>query len=467
MAKNYKKKVENQVVKIFEEHLRNKSGFFFEIEQFEEVINYYSVHDDLKKALLACQTAETQHPYSIDILILKAQSLSSLDQDEEALITLELAENLQPNEPEISMLRGSIFSISGEYNKAIIEYEKVIDLVDNKDEVFHHLGLVYQDMENYDKAIEYLKKSILINIKNENALYDLAYCLDITDRMEESITFYTKFIDEDPYSSLAWYNLGILYVKLAKLDDAIKAFDYAVVIDDDFASAHFNLGNAYLQNEQYREALNSFIKTLEIEGPSAELYFLMATTYQNLEEYELGLKYHQKAIKLKTLYHEPLHGAGFCLGKMDRWYEAVHFFNKALKIDTENAHYWRSVAEADYKVGNLVSSLDAYEESAMLNPADIQTWLDWSFLVYEQGDMLKAINLIERGLEELPETAELIYRITAYQLANGMHKDALKSLENALVLNFEKHTELLEFFSELKMQKALYKLIEKHRKENL
>ena len=467
MAKNYKKKSENKVVKLFEEHLRNKSSFLFDIEQFEEIINYYSVHNEPKKALNACTLAESQYPYSIDILILKAQSYSSLDQDEEALNTLELAENLQPNEAEIFMLKGSIFSMSGEYENAVSEYEKAIDLVDHKDEVYHHLGLVYQDMEDFDKAIEYLKKSISINIKNENALYDLAYCLDITDRKEESITFYKKFIDEDPYSSLAWYNLGILYIKLSQLEDAIKAFDYAVVIDDEFASAHFNLGNAYLQNDQSQEALNSFIKTIDIEGPGSELYYLIATAYQNIEEYELALKYHQKANKLEPLYHEPLFGAGVCLGKMDRWYEAVHFFNKALKINTENALYWRSMAEADYKVGNLVSSLDAYEESAMLNPTDHQTWIDWSFLVYEQGDILKAISLIERGLEELPETAELHYRLAAYYLANGMHKEALKSLENALVLNFEKHTELLEFFSELKMQKALYKIIEKHRRENL
>ncbi len=467
MAKNYKKKSENKTVKIFEEHIRNKTSYFFEMEQFEEIINFYSIHNELKKALLACQSAESQFPYSIDILILKAQTQSGLDQEEEALTTLELAENLQPNEPEIFMLRGSIFSILGKFEKAIEEYEKAIDLSDYKDEVYHHIGLVYQDMENYDMAIQYLKKSISINIKNDNALYDLAFCLDITDRMEESVTFYTKFIDEDPYSSLAWYNLGILYIKMSQLENAIKAFDYAALIDDGFASAHFNLGNAYLQNEQYQDALNSFIRTMDIEGPGAELYYLIATTYQHIEEFELGLKYHQKSCKLDSLYHEPLTGAGICLGKLDRWYEAAHFFNNALKIDNKNALYWRLMAEANYKVGNLVSSLDAYKESALLNPANHQTWIDWSFLVYEQGDIPKAISLIERGLEELPEKAELYYRITAYFLTNRMHKEALESLENALILDFEKHIELLEFFSELKMQKALYKLIEKYRKENL
>ncbi len=467
MAKNYKKKTENKIVKLFEEHLRNKTSFLFETEQFEEIINYYSIHSEFKKALAACQLAQSQLPYSIDILILKAQTLAALNQNEEALSALELAENLQPSEPEIFMLRGSIFSIIGKFENAIEEYEKALDLSEYKDEVYHHIGLVYQDMENYEMAIVYLKKSISINIGNENALYDLAYCLDISDRKEESITFYTKFIDEDPYSSLAWYNLGILYVKMDQIEDAIKAFDYAVVIDDDFGNAHFNLGNAYLQNKQYQNALNEFIRTMDIEGPGSELYYLIATAYQHIEEYELGLKYYQKSNKLDPLYHEPLFGAGVCLGKLDRWYEAVHFFNKALKLNTENALYWRLIAEADYKVGNLVSSLDAYEESAMLNPTDCQTWIDWSFLVYEQGDISRAIKLIERGLKELPQEAELHYRITAYFLANGMHKEALKSLENALVLNFEKHTELLEFFSELKMQKALYKIIDKHRKENI
>ncbi len=467
MAKEYKNKAESKIVKLFEGHLRNKTSFFFETEQFEEIINFYTFNNELKKALSACQLAQAQFPYSIDILILKAQTFSGLDQDEEALATLELAESLQPNEPEIFMLRGSIFSILGQFKNAIDEYEKAIDLADHQDEVYHHIGLAYQDLEDFDKAIEYLKKSIKINIGNENVLYDLAYCLDVTDRQEESITFYKKFIDEDPYSSLAWYNLGILYIKMSRLEDAINAFDYAVLIDDDFASAHFNLGNAYLQNEQYKEALNELVRTLDIEGPGATLYQLIATAYQHMNEFELGLKYYQKASKIDSLYHEPIFGAAICLGKLDRWYEAVHFFNKALKLNVENALYWRSMGEADYKVGNLVSSLDAYEESAMLDPSDHQTWIDWSFLVYEQGEIAKAIKLIERGLDELPETAELHYRLTAYLLANGMHKEALKSLENALLLNFEKHSELLEFFDELKMQKALFKIIDKHRKENL
>ena len=60
MAKNYKKRTENKIVRLFEDYLKSKTAFFFEIEQFEEIINYYSVHNEPKKALAACQAAENQ-----------------------------------------------------------------------------------------------------------------------------------------------------------------------------------------------------------------------------------------------------------------------------------------------------------------------------------------------------------------------------------------------------------------------
>jgi hypothetical protein len=51
-------------------------------------------------------------------------------------------------------------------------------------------------------------------------------------------------------------------------------------------------------------------------------------------------------------------------------------------------------------------------------------------------------------------------------IAAGKYKDAFIYLENALVLNFENHTVLLEFFPKLQTQKALFKIIDQYRKEN-
>ena len=146
--------------------------------------------------------------------------------------------------------------------------------------------------------------------------------------------------------------------------------------------------------------------------------------------------------------------------------KALHYINKALNIDSENPLYWKSVAEAEFHVGNIVSSLEAYEEASMLAPDDKEIWLDWSFIYYEQGEFDKAIDLIISGMDELPDESDYYYRVTAYLIAAGKYKEAFNYLENALILNFENHTILFEFFPHLETQKALFKIIDQFRKEN-
>ena len=91
-------------------------------------------------------------------------------------------------------------------------------------------------------------------------------------------------------------------------------------------------------------------------------------------------------------------------------------------------------------------------------------WLNWSFIYYEQGDYKKAIELIQSGIEELPESSELYYRLTAYLISAGKYKEAFHYLENALILNFDNHKVLFDFFPRLETQKALFKIIDQYRK---
>jgi tetratricopeptide (TPR) repeat protein len=164
------------------------------------------------------------------------------------------------------------------------------------------------------------------------------------------------------------------------------------------------------------------------------------------------------------MYDEPWFGIGSCLNKQNRWYEAIHFLNKAVKLNDEHPIYWRILAEAEYNIGNMMSCLEAFEKAALLDPECKETWLQWSFVYYEQGDYDKAIATIMEGMDELPEESELYYRAVVYLIANKQFKEAFSCLENALVLDYEKHTVLYDFFTDLGMQKALFKIIDQYRK---
>jgi tetratricopeptide (TPR) repeat protein len=93
-------------------------------------------------------------------------------------------------------------------------------------------------------------------------------------------------------------------------------------------------------------------------------------------------------------------------------------------------------------------------------------FLDWSFIYYESGDLEVAINIIKEGMEDNPDASELYYRMTAYLIEYGKYKEAFIFLENALVLDFEMHTVLYEFFPRVETQKALFKIIDQFRKDN-
>ena len=72
-----------------------------------------------------------------------------------------------------------------------------------------------------------------------------------------------------------------------------------------------------------------------------------------------------------------------------------------------------------------------------------------------------------RAEGELPEEAELYYRMVVYQIKLGNYKEAFSYLENALTLDFDRHTVLYDLMPELKQQKAIYKLIAQYRDDKL
>ena len=69
-------------------------------------------------------------------------------------------------------------------------------------------------------------------------------------------------------------------------------------------------------------------------------------------------------------------------------------------------------------------------------------------------------------MEENPTESSLYYRSVAYFIAAGKYKEGLAYLENGLILNFEKHQELFEFYARLQNHKALLKIIDQYRPEN-
>ena len=80
--------------KRYEEMVRNKEAYFFDVDAFLNIIDYYIERNDPVKALQVVDFAQSQHPTSIDFLLRRAQLLAMVDRTEEALAILDKAEQL-------------------------------------------------------------------------------------------------------------------------------------------------------------------------------------------------------------------------------------------------------------------------------------------------------------------------------------------------------------------------------------
>jgi tetratricopeptide (TPR) repeat protein len=451
-------------VERYEEMIRNKDQYFFDAQAFENIVDYYMDKNDPIKALQVIEYAVAQHPYAAIFQIKKAQLHIFTNEINLAFKSLEKAELLEPSDADIYMIRGNIFESLDRHDDALENLKKALELAEQKDEVLMQIAFVYQNMGDYEEAIVYLKLCLENNMENQDALYELAFCYDVLEKQEESIQFYEQYINTEPYSFAAWYNLGNAFHKLSLFEKAIDAYDYAILIKDSFASAYFNKGNALVQLDRYEEAIEVYRQTFEYEQPNGDTYCAIGECYEKLEKMDEARSFYKKAVKMDPNLADAWYGIGVTLDFEERYFESLHFYKKALIIDNQNPDYWFATADAQYKLGSLKESEAAYEKVVELNPIDIEAWLDYSSIVFEQEDLPKCIEIIAEGIKNNPESAELYYRFVAYLFANGQNNEALNQLQIALNIDVEKNYLLFEYLPQLQNNKVIIDIINRFSK---
>ena len=218
-----------------------------------------------------------------------------------------------------------------------------------------------------------------------------------------------------------------------------------------------NLGNWAKAEEAYRYCL-------EYEDVTPEVYCCFGASIERQERFGEAIHYYKDAIKLDPNWDDGYFGVGVCLCELERWFEATHFLKKAITLDDKNAYYWLTMGDAEFGLGNTVSAMEAFQKSVELEVINPEAWIKWSAINHEQGDFEMAADLMLSAIDAMPEEAELYYRAAIYFIKSGRYKEAFNYLETGLILNYEGHEIMFEYFKNLDTQKAIFRIIEQYRK---
>ncbi len=450
-----------EAVQKFERMRKNNENYFFDVIEFENIIDYYIESNNSIKAFEAATLASEQHPNSVSIQLRKARVLLDRGRAVDALKILKKLENIEPGNHEIYVAKGTAMGILGDIQgaKKMFDYALTLDS-DDPGNILFSITSVLQNLNYYEYMIPYMKRLIEIEPEFNAHLYDLAYAYDKTGDFSSAIDFYLKYLENEPFSDSAWYNLGIIYNKLDEFEKALEAYDFALAINSQNTFAIFNKGNILCNLEKYAEAIPVYHEYLENEPDSFEALTYLAECYEKTRDYVLAKKYYHEAIDLAPEFADPWFGLGIIALETGMPDESMIFLRKAVRLDDENPEIWYMLGKAHYSKGEKKASLRCFREALKLDIYYNEVWTDIGRIILFDGYISKALPYLEKAYKIIGDVPGLNYLLASCYLHSALMDKALKHLALALEADKDMFSEFHDIFPRNISNRRIKKLLE-------
>ncbi|MFH6605065.1 tetratricopeptide repeat protein [Maribacter algicola] len=428
----------SQPIAKFESMLKTDDVYFFDAEDFEDIIHHYLNHGKIALAKKAIKIGLQQHPVSIELKLLNVEVLVFENNLDVAELMLDELQLLDGSNEEIYIQRANILSKKDNHEAAVNLLQKALDLAEDSFDIYSLLGMEYLFMDDFKKAKENFMRCVSHDQHDYSSLYNVIYCFEFLEDHEGAIQYLNDYLDGNPYCEVAWHQLGKQYFSKKMFSEALTAYDFAIISDDSFIGAYFEKGKVLEKMGRYEEAIENYETTIKIEDPTSHAYLRIGKCYEKLGNDDMAKYYYYQ-----TVHEDPLLDKGwlaitnFYIQKKN-YKKALYYINKALNIDGENSDYWKRCAHINSCLKCFDQADYAYGQAIELGDNELDTWLKWAEAAESNNDLEDAIAILGRGTEFHPESAELLYLRAGYHLLNHDRVNARLVLTQALKKDSDK-----------------------------
>jgi tetratricopeptide (TPR) repeat protein len=448
----------------FESMLKTNKVFFFDSEEFEEIILHYL---DMGKANLAKKALKLgleQHPKSTGLKLVQVEMLVYDDKLEIAEKMLNELYAIEPTNEEIFIQKANIYSKRDNHVKAVELLQEALKYTEDLADVYNLIGMEYLFMDNLEKAKENFKSCLEVDIEDQSALYNVVYCYEFLDQNAEAIEYLKTYIDRNPYSEIAWHQKGRLYYGLKDYVNAVRAFEYATYIDEEFLGAFMENGKALERLKRYEDAIENYQRTIDLDDPTSYALLRIGKCHEKLGNKAEALKYFNK-----TVHEDPLLDKGWIAitdfyVRQKNFQKALFYVNKSLAIDDQNRAYWKRFATINKAMNFYEEAELGYRKAIEFGDDHLDTFLFWVDVLQILGEYHAAIRALLQATEFFPEEYQIEYRLAGFYFMLDEEEKATFHLSNALRLNFNNYTLLEELFPNVWTNKKVQSLIKKYNK---
>jgi len=469
MSENREQVFENEEFQVllrkYEDMRNGTQSIFFDVEEFEQIIDYYLDDFQYDEAREAARLGKRQHPASVEIMYKFIHIFIEQGQPKKALSMLEEIPVWEENNPERYFLKGTALCLTGKLKEAESQFDRGLEI--SSDETFEalvNISIAFENVRHFELAIKYLMQAYKQQHTNLSVLYDLGYFYDRLHRFDESLKYYQRYLDLDAYSDNVWYNMGIVYHKLEQFDKAMDAYDFSIAINPDYASAYFNKASVCVNAGKFESAIETYRDFLEIDPESTQAYCYMGDCFDQMNQLDDSLAAFRKVIELDNTDPEGWFGAGLIYHRQASYQEAITYILKAIEFDGNNLDYWLNLGYANEDAGSIEEAVKCYGYVTRMDGADLDGWMALTGLLMKEGEYEKALGYLREAFVQHSKEAAVKIKMAVCHLKMDEPKLAGKFLEEALAANATFDSEFEYYFPEGTRDKKTERIIQKFKK---
>jgi tetratricopeptide (TPR) repeat protein len=420
------------VIRRYEKMRKNNENLFFDVSDFEVIIDYYLECNNPAKAQDAAELAVYQHPNSVSIQLRQARVWLDKGRAVETLRLLRKLESLEPGNHELYLIKGTALGMLGDISGARKMFDTAI-MTDTEDpeNTLYAVTSILQNLNFYEDMIFYMHQLIDKEPYFHAHYYDLAYAYEKTGDMINAARCYEIYLEEEPFSDSAWYNVGIVYNKLEEYHKSLRAYDYSLAINPVNTFALFNKGNILCNLERYDEALQAYHEYLDLESESTEALSYIAECYEKLGQFDMAKKYFQDAIENTPDYTEAWFGLGIVAFRTGSFNDAMMFFGKCVRLDDQNPEHYHMLAKTFFSLGRIKECVRNLKKTLRADPFFDEAWIDLANIIFQTGSVRKTLRYFEMAHRIVGDVPGLNYILAGCHLVAGKTREAYDDLERA------------------------------------
>lgn len=242
----------------------------------------------------------------------------------------------------------------------------------------------------------------------------------------------TPFQTENPMlkKAIASYNSGYIPNAITEFTDVVES----TALPKDKAIALIYLGIIADRKGEYDNAISYFQRAENYDENNPEIYLNLARTYRKKHDFNNAVKYAEKTSDMIPGDVNPLILLGNINYELSNWDEAIRYYEKALKIDSNNPALLYNMALALFKKGERFPALEFLKKAADSDKIGDVAYNSYSRLGAEflESNMF---DLAEKYLVQAthlrPQDPVGRYNLAVAYLRQNKNAEALRELEES------------------------------------